>query len=115
MKLKVILGIAVSGLFIYLTFRQVDVDKMVAAFQSAQYYWLLPAFLMMGVSHVLRALRWQYLLNHIKNINVHSLFSALMVGYAANNVFPLRLGEFLRAYAIGKSENVSKSASFRRL
>ncbi len=112
MKLKVFIGIAISGIFIFLTFRQVDFELMVGALRAAKYYWLIPAVVVMGLSHYLRALRWQYLMNPIKPIKVNSLFSALMIGYAANNVFPLRLGEFLRAYAIGKSENISKSASF---
>lgn len=112
MKLKVFIGIFISCLFIYLTFRQVDFEKMIDALKAAKYYWLLPSFIFMGLSHLLRALRWQYLMSPVKQIKVRSLFSALMIGYAANNIFPLRLGEFLRAYAIGKSEKISKSASF---
>jgi uncharacterized protein (TIRG00374 family) len=30
----------------------------------------------------------------------------------ANGILPVRLGEFVRAYVIGKKENVSKSSSF---
>jgi uncharacterized protein (TIRG00374 family) len=35
-----------------------------------------------------------------------------MIGFMANNVLPARIGEFVRAYAIGKKENLSKSLSF---
>jgi len=48
----------------------------------------------------------------IKDCHVHPLFSALMVGYAANNLLPLRLGEFLRAYAVAKSQTISKTSAF---
>jgi uncharacterized protein (TIRG00374 family) len=35
-----------------------------------------------------------------------------MIGFMANNVLPARIGEFVRAYAIGRKENLSKSLSF---
>jgi len=111
-KLKVLFGIVISGVFIFLTFRQVEFGEMWQSLRHANYFWLLPAFLFMLLSHWLRAQRWHYLMEPIKPIKTKPLFSALMIGYAANNVFPLRLGEFFRAYAIGKSQNVSKSSSF---
>lgn len=36
----------------------------------------------------------------------------MMIGYMANNVLPLRLGEFMRAFAIGKSASISRTAAF---
>jgi hypothetical protein len=39
------------------------------------------------------------------------LFSPVAIGYMANNLLPARLGEFARAYVVGKRENVSKSAA----
>lgn len=85
---------------------------MLLSLKQANYLWLLPALLFMFTSHALRAIRWRYFLDHIKKVKVHPLFSALMIGYAANNVFPLRMGEFLRAFAIGKSQDISKSSAF---
>jgi hypothetical protein len=32
-----------------------------------------------------------------------------MIGFMANNIFPARIGEIVRAYCIGKKENISKS------
>jgi len=112
LKLKVIIGFLISAVFIYLTFRQVEFEKMFEALRTAKYYWLIPALLLMACSHWLRALRWQYLIEPIKKIKVMPLFEALIIGYAANNVFPLRLGEFFRAFVIGKSQNISKSSAF---
>lgn len=112
MKLRILIGLLISGVFIYLAFNQVDMHEMAAALKEANYLWLLPALLFMFVSHGLRAFRWGYFLGHIKKIRLSTLFSSLMIGYAANNVFPLRLGEFLRAFAIGKSTQVPKSSAF---
>ncbi|MFQ5641202.1 MAG: lysylphosphatidylglycerol synthase transmembrane domain-containing protein [bacterium] len=112
MKLKVAIGIVISAVFIFLAFRQIDVDEMLGAFQKVHYVWLIPAFLAMLLSHWIRAVRWGYFVEPVKNASLTSLFSAVMIGYAANNVFPLRLGEFLRAFALGKSEGISKSSAF---
>ena len=112
MRLKIIIGIVVSFVFLYFTFRQVDFQEMLNAIKAANYLWLIPAFATMIFSHWLRAVRWRYLLEPIKPIKINPVFSALMIGYAANNVFPLRMGEFLRAFAIGKSQKISKSSAF---
>lgn len=112
MKIKVLIGIVISGVFIYLTYHQVNFQEMVESLKTAQYIWLIPALIFMFISHWFRAVRWRYIIEPIKSVKVHPIFSALMIGYAANNVFPLRMGEFLRAYALGKSQNISKSATF---
>jgi hypothetical protein len=60
----------------------------------------------------LTAVRWQVLLRPIKVVGLHRLFGVVMIGFMANNVLPARLGEFVRAYALGKTESLSKSLSF---
>ncbi|MFQ5604196.1 MAG: lysylphosphatidylglycerol synthase transmembrane domain-containing protein [bacterium] len=112
MKLKVFIGIVISAIFFYLAFREVNFQEMLEALKNANYIWLIPAMSFMLASHWLRAFRWRYFLEPIREVKIQPLFSALMIGYAANNIFPLRLGEFLRAFAIGKSQQISKSSAF---
>jgi len=109
---RLLLGLVISAVCVYLAFRHVDFSSMLLALESANYWWLLPAVGLMFLSLWLRAIRWRYFMEPIKPVDFPKLFSAMMIGYMANNVFPLRLGEFLRAYAIGKSAGVSKAASF---
>jgi uncharacterized protein (TIRG00374 family) len=45
-------------------------------------------------------------------VDLDSLFSATMIGFMANNVLPLRLGEFVRAWALARRENLSKTTVF---
>jgi uncharacterized protein (TIRG00374 family) len=63
-------------------------------------------------AHGLRALRWRFLLAPVKMLNTWSLFSALLIGYAANTFVPAHLGEFLRAFVVGKKHSISASAAF---
>jgi len=48
----------------------------------------------------------------VKRIGIGSLWSATAIAFMFNNLLPARLGEFVRAYAIGRSENIPKSAAF---
>jgi uncharacterized protein (TIRG00374 family) len=48
----------------------------------------------------------------LKKVGYSSLFSSTMIGFMANNVLPVRLGELVRAYSLGAKENISKSAAF---
>jgi glycosyltransferase 2 family protein len=109
---KLGLGILISALFLYLAFRKVDFAQMGHAFAAANYWWLIPTVAITFVAHGLRTLRWRYLLEPIHTVPFKPLFSALMIGYLFNDILPAHLGEFVRAYVIGKKQPVSSSAVF---
>jgi len=107
---KIIVGLFISLLFMYLAFRQVDFREMGKAFASANYWYLLPIILIIFFSHWLRALRWKYFLAPIGKVRVVQLFSALLIGYMANTFMPAHLGEILRAFVIGRKSTITSSA-----
>lgn len=112
MKTKVTIGIVISVAALYWAFRDVQFAEFIETFKTANYfYFLLTAVFAMAV-YALRALRWQYLLILQKDIPFQHVFSATCIGFFANNVLPFRAGEFLRAYVLGKNENISSSAVF---
>ena len=112
MNWKIILGITISALLLFFAFRSVDIQELIVVFKSADYKFLIPAISLNLLSILFRAVRWKYLLKPVKEIGIRSLSSAIFIGFMANGVLPVRLGEFVRAYVIGKKENVSKSLSF---
>jgi len=109
---KFIIGFLVSAIFLYLAFRKVDFTEMAAAFRKADYRYVPVAVGLSLLSLVFRAVRWKYLFRPIKRIKFMSLLSAASIGYFANSVMPARLGEIVRAYAIGMKEDISKTSSF---
>jgi len=109
---KLLIGILISILFMYLAFRNVDFSQMVKAFKKTNYWYMIPALGLLFFSHWLRALRWRYLLAPIQTVKLTPLFSALMIGYMANTFLPAHLGEFLRAYVLGKRCKAPASAVF---
>lgn len=112
MKKRNIIGLVISSLLLYLAFRKVDTGLLVQSLARAEYIWLIPAFFLMLLSVVFRALRWKYLLRPITDASFVHLFSASAIGLMANNLLPARLGEIARAWVIGEKEGISKTSSF---
>ncbi|MDZ7318162.1 MAG: flippase-like domain-containing protein [candidate division KSB1 bacterium] len=108
--LKIVLGLLVSLGFLYLAFRQLDFGQMKQAFAQANYWLLLPTLLILFLSHWLRSVRWQILLKPVQRIPSPTLFSALLVGYAVNDILPAHLGELIRAYLIGRKRQIAASS-----
>lgn len=85
---------------------------MMKALGEVNYWYLIPTMVFLFLSLWFRAYRWGIFFRPIKTMRMKNLFSALMVGYMANNVLPFRLGELLRAYSIGELEGFSKVSAF---
>jgi glycosyltransferase 2 family protein len=109
---RLIIGCLIGLVFLYLAGRKVDFSLMWEAFTKVNYWLVLLAVPVVFFSHFLRALRWRYLMDPIKRVDVASLFSTLLIGYMANILMPAHLGELLRAYLLGKKREVSASATF---
>ncbi|MBU3915600.1 flippase-like domain-containing protein [bacterium] len=108
--IKLLIGLAISALFLYLAFGKIDFEKMKASFLEANFWYFIPAVGVILLSHLIRSFRLQYLLKSIKNVPVAELFSATMIGYMGNTILPAHLGELFRANVIGNRENISSSS-----
>jgi uncharacterized protein (TIRG00374 family) len=61
------------------------------------------------VAFWVRAIRWRLFIQDPRRIRTANLFSATMIGFMANNVLPFRLGEFVRPWALARSEKLPNS------
>lgn len=111
-RLTFLLGLLISALLVVLLFARLDFAKLWSAAAAANYLYLLPITFFLLAGTWLRALRWRRLLLPVKRMSVSHLFGATVIGYAANNLLPARVGEFLRAHVIGRLEKVSRAAAF---
>lgn len=109
---KFAIGIAVSTVFLYLALKDVEWEAFANAIKSARYWYLLPAIIATMTGHYFRAFRWKFMLLPVKRISTSRLFEATAIGFMANNLLPARLGEVVRAYMLGRTEGISKTASF---
>ena len=101
---KVWLGLLVSAVFLYLAFRNSDLGQLWREIRRTDWTFTLAALPFLALSMWLRAVRWRYLLMPYRPLGLHSLFGAVMIGFMSLNVLPLRLGEFVRAYVLGRRE-----------
>lgn len=99
-----------GGFALALWLANVDVRLLADRFLRTRYALALMSIPLVLLSHLVRAWRWQSLLTPIKPaIRMLNLFSAVMVGYAANNIVP-RSGEVLRPYTLHRREQLPLSA-----
>ena len=106
---KSIAGIVISIGGIYWAFRDFQFSDFKASIQEVEIIYLVIATFLLWGSVWLRALRWKWLFKKADSPSVPSLYRAELIGYFGNNVLPLRLGELLRSYIVGKENHLSKS------
>lgn len=111
MRRKFWVGAILSATFLYLAFRNVELEKLYSTLKKVDYWFLILAVLLNISSPWVQAHRWRYLLKPIKKVKTSSLFSAVMIGFLGNSVLPAKLGELVRAFVIGRKEGISKSSS----
>jgi len=105
-------NLGLSLVFLDLVFYKLDLNTMLMALKQANYYMFVPSLAILAISLVIRTWRWHWLLSQAKTARFSSLFSSLMIGTAANMVLPARAGEFIRAYFLGRREEISKTTAF---
>ncbi|MBN2123572.1 MAG: flippase-like domain-containing protein [Deltaproteobacteria bacterium] len=105
-------GLLISALFLYLAFRRVDLKRMWEVIRYADPIYLSLIVLLTFFTYILRAWRWAVLLEPIKKTRFSRRLSAILIGFAANCIFPARLGEFIRANSLGRTEEISASSAF---
>lgn len=109
---KTLLGIGISFLGLYLGFRKFEAEEFFAALRETDLMLFFLSMLVMVFTVYLRSIRWKYLVNPLKKVPQKDLFGSEMVCYFGNNVFPLRLGEVLRAYSLSKITKLSSASIF---
>jgi len=106
---KLLVGIVVSVVCVWLSMRDVRLSEVVAALKQANYVGFFVSMALTLVGFWIRAVRWRSLIATPRRLSTGSLFSATMIGFMANNVLPFRLGEFVRPWALARREKLSKT------
>lgn len=123
---------ALAGVLLYLALRGVNLGSVVGALADADYTWLLPLVCVMLGSHMLRAWRWQVLIEALPEVTpkgslqnaadasdderprvptVKASFYSVMIGYMVNYAAP-RLGEVARTANLAAQTKLSFSSLF---
>jgi len=99
-RLKLLVGVGISvGLFGYLVWT-VDVRELAGLLARTRWEWVVLGSALGPLVVWTRARRWWYLFP--PGSEPPGLVPATMIGYMANNVLPLRAGEFVRVYVVAR-------------
>ena len=110
-KLMFWAGLAVSLLFVGYAVAEMDLRKAFSVIATVDPKWFLPIAALHLLVFYFRALRWWYIVEPTKRVAVQSLFSALSIGFMGNMIFPMRIGEIIRAYVIARKEKIDVSSA----
>jgi uncharacterized protein (TIRG00374 family) len=113
--LKFVVALAVSIVFSALFVLSIDIREVGEALADADYVYVVPALALFAASLVVRALRWRYFLLPEQDVSARRLLPSLLVGYAGNNLLPLRAGELLRAQHAAEREGIARMHTFGTL
>lgn len=107
-----VIGISISLIFLFLALRKVDFIKVTDALKHTNYSWVIVAIIVYISGFFIRAVRWKFILQSIKECKTIDMFYSLSISFMANNLLPLRMGELVGAYVNAKKHNISKTSSF---
>lgn len=110
-KARFWIGLGISLAFMLLLVWTIDLQQIVVELRKANYLFLIPAILLYFISIYFRSIRWKHLLSPVATISISKLYPVIIIGYMANNLLPVRLGELVRAYYLSRREDVSGTAS----
>lgn len=106
--LKIIIPLLLGIGLIWFNFKdttQEELDKMVNAMLSANYYWLVLSIFLGILSHVSRAMRWRYTVEAIDaNYTLKNATFTVFISYLVNLAIP-RAGEISRVALFSKYED----------
>lgn len=108
---NIVIGILISGVFVYLAFRGIDFSELAVSFQSANYAYMFPVVLAVLLSHYLRCFRWGVILDRLVHFDQKKLFVIGSIGFMAVGMLPARLGEFARPYLVKQSTGTRMTAT----
>ncbi len=107
--LKLLAGIAVSALCVWLSMREVDPARVVDSLRHANGTLFVALMGLTLLGFWIRAVRWRSFLAAGSRVSLDSLYRGTMIGFMANNVLPFRLGEVVRAWALARRERLSRT------
>ena len=108
---KLILGIIVSIIFAYFSFKGIDLEDLTEGLGNNDYTFFLPAIILLTMPLILKSIRWGILLNPLEKIQQKVLFPITCVGFMGILLIPMRAGEIVRPYLISKKSRIPISSA----
>ena len=107
LPLRFWIGLLIGAILLYLALRRADWPATLRALRQASVPLLGLGVVALAATFAVFAWRWRVLLGGHARVPVRDLFAHIMIGYLANAVLPLRLGDVIRAGLLGRKHGTS--------
>jgi len=111
MKSKLVLGILLSAILVWLSVRGIRFQDVAEGFRSIRYEYIALAVGGMLVMQVLRSWRWGLILQPLEAVRPWTVFEVTNVGFLAITALPARMGELVRPYLISGKSGIRMTAA----
>lgn len=103
------IGITIAIVFLILALRDTDATAIADSLKQSN-LWFIPLIAAaLFLQFWFKALRWRLLLRPFAKSTTAQVFPATVVGYLANLIFPLYIGEIARVYVLARQLNLRYS------
>ena len=96
-RIRIVAGLAITVAFLLLLLRAVSPGEVWRSLAGVRPWWILAGLTVYAGALWARGARWRVVLGDAAPLSVMAACTLLVVGYALNNVLPLRAGEVARA------------------
>lgn len=110
--LRTVIVLLVAAVLLALFLRNTDLRQVGTEIARARLDLVVLAVGVTGLTYLLRAMRWQYLLLPIGRVRLSNALRTTIIGFAATALLPARAGELLRPYLLARKEGLSATATF---
>lgn len=107
--LRIAISVGLSALFLWLAVRGVHWGEAASALRGANYLWVLLMLPVTVWTLVIRAQRWRVFLQAVGVPPLRPLVSATNIGFMANMILPLRIGEVIRPVLLSRRAHLPLS------
>jgi len=109
LKYKRAWGIAVAAILLYLSFHDLDREKISDILSRADYWMLIPAAIAAFAVNLFKALRWRVIMDPVKSISVRQILSIFSVSQMVNVSLPALTGQAARVLLVSKRAGLPKT------
>ncbi|MFA5321889.1 MAG: lysylphosphatidylglycerol synthase transmembrane domain-containing protein [Smithella sp.] len=111
MNKKIIFGILISVILVYLSVRGINFQDILNDLQKINLSYVIYFIILIVLMQWLRSYRWGIIMQPLQKIDQLSLFSVTAVGFLAIAAIPARIGELARPYLIAQRSNIKMSSA----
>ena len=109
-KWRLLVGLSLSGLCIFLALRDVSLGELKEVLSEAHWGWVMLTTATFVLTHFLKAFRWRLFFPSPK-VRLSKVVGVYFIGQMLNAVFPARAGDVGRVFLIGEDQQVSRGSA----